>query len=117
MAKTFALVLGIVLLAVGVLGVLTGGHNHTLIIFGINATHNAVHILSGVVAILAAFGGEKYAKLYCLIFGAVYGLVTIAGFLSVAPAVSLLNLNMADNGLHLLISAACLYVGVTTKVA
>ena len=117
MVKKFTLVLGVVLLAVGVLGVLTGGHDHTLIIFGINLTHNAVHVLSGAVALAAAMGGDKYAKLYCLIFGAVYGLVTVAGFLSIAPAVSLLNLNMADNVLHLAISGACLFVGFQAKTA
>ena len=48
MAKGFSMILGVVLLAVGVVGMLTGGHNHDLIIFGINLTHNIVHILSGV---------------------------------------------------------------------
>ena len=111
MAKLFTLVLGLVLLAVGVVGGLTGGHDHNLIIFGINLKHNLVHILSGVVALAAAFGGEKYAKQYCLVFGAVYGLVTIAGFLHIGAVVQMLNLNQADNILHLLIAGSCLVVG------
>ena len=117
MAKGFSLILGIVLLAVGIVGTITGGHNHTLIIFGINLTHNLVHILSGILAIAAASSGEQYAKLYCLIFGAVYGLVTVAGFISLTPVVDLLNLNMADNVLHLAISATCLWVGAQAKSA
>lgn len=111
MAKKFTLTLGVVLLGVGAWGWLTGGHDHNLIVFGINMKHNVVHILSGGVAILAALVGDKCAKYYCLLFGAVYGLVTIAGFLNIAPAVQLLNLNTADNFLHLGISVACLGVG------
>lgn len=117
MTKTFTLVLGVVLLAVGILGVLTGGHDHSLIIFGINATHNLIHIISGALALLAGLAGVKYAKGYCLAFGAVYGLVTIAGFVNLAPAVTLLNLNTADNFLHLAISVACLGVGFQTKTS
>ena len=116
-AKTFVLVLGVVLLAVGVVGWFTGGHDHNLVVFGINMTHNLVHIASGVVALIMAKSGEKAAKTYCLLFGAVYGLVTVAGFLSVAPAVKLLNLNSADNLLHLAIAAACLGVGFQSKGA
>ena len=112
MAKKFSLLLGTVLLAVGVVGWMTGGHDHNLIIFGINMKHNVVHILSGALALLAGFAGAKCAKAYCLVFGAVYGLVTVGGFLNIAPAVSLLNLNTADNFLHLAISATCLYVGL-----
>ena len=115
MVKSFTLVLGVVLLGVGIWGWTTGGHDHNLIIFGINFKHNVVHILSGVVALLAALAGAKYARLYCLIFGAVYGLVAIAGFLNISRAVSVLNLNRADNMLHLAIAASCLWVGFQAK--
>jgi len=111
MAKKFSLLLGVVLLAAGAVGWYTGGHDHTLVVFGINMTHNVVHLLSGGLAILAALIGPQCAKYYCLLFGAVYGLVTIAGFLNIAPVVQLLNLNTADNYLHLGISVACLGVG------
>ncbi len=117
MTKNFTLVLGMVLLAVGILGVVTGGHNHKLIIFGINASHNIVHIVSGLLAILATLKNEDSAKMYCLVFGAVYGVVTIAGLLHVAFVVNLLNLNKPDHLLHFLISAACLWVGLQAKKA
>jgi hypothetical protein len=116
MIKTFTLVLGVILLAAGIVGFITGGHDHKLIIFGINASHNMVHILSGVLAIVAVCVSMKAAKIYCIAFGAVYGLVTIAGFLNIPQAVNLLNLNTADNFLHLGISGACLYFGLTSKV-
>ena len=117
MAKPFAMVLGVVFLAVGILGWLSGGHDHQLIIFGINLTHNLVHILSGAVALIAAFAGVKYAKIFCLVFGVVYGVVALAGFLNVAQVVTALNLNMADNFLHVSIALACLLFGAPTKTS
>lgn len=115
MLKTFTMILGVTLLLVGIVGMLTGGHNHTLVIFGINMTHNVVHILSGILALVAALISLKAAKLYCIAFGVVYGLVTLAGFLNIPQVVSLLNLNTADNYLHLGITAACLYFGLRAK--
>lgn len=113
----FTLVLGVVFIGGGVLGVITGGHDHNLIIFGINMSHNLVHLLSGALAIAASLSGVKLSKMFCLAFGVVYGVVAVAGFLNVAPIVALLNLNQADNFLHLAIAAGCLYFGVTTKAA
>ena len=117
MIKKFTLVLGIMLLIGGVLGFMTGRHDHNLVVFGVNASHNMVHILSGILAIVTSLISLKAAKWYCLIFGAVYGVVTAAGFISMHQAVTLLNLNTADNFLHLGITAACLYFGFTAKTA
>lgn len=115
MIKSFTLALGVVLLAIGIFGSITGGHDHSLIIFGINTTHNIVHILSGLAAIIAALASFKAAKVFCLLFGVVYGVVAIAGFMNIPQVVTLLNLNTPDNWLHLGISVACLYFGLTAK--
>jgi hypothetical protein len=115
MAKTFAMVLGAVLLLVGIWGTTTGGHDHELIVFGVNSAHNMVHLLSGLLGLIMAFAGERWAKTYLLGFGTVYGLVTILGFLNVTSVVRMLNLNLADNLLHLAISASCLIVGLQSR--
>lgn len=114
MVKTFTLTLGVILLGIGLWGAISGGHYHELVIFGVNANHNWVHILSGALAIGAGLRSTTTAKNYCLIFGAVYGLVTVLGFLNVPQVVALLNLNTADNFLHLGIAASCLYFGLKT---
>jgi hypothetical protein len=49
-------------------------------IFNVNAAHNAVHLLTGVVAILAGMAGVGAAKTPFKIFGVVYGLVAVLGF-------------------------------------
>lgn len=99
------------------MGTVTGGHPHNLIIFGINAAHNWVHIGSGVLALLAALAGERYAKFYCLVFSGVYGIVTLGGIFQVARLVQLLNLNLADNLLHLVITVGCFWFGIKSKPA
>jgi hypothetical protein len=50
-----------------------------------------------------------------MVFGTVYGLVAVLGFLNVGTVVEMLNLNLADNVLHLAIAAACLWVGGQDK--
>lgn len=117
MATTFTWILGIVLLLVGIWGMVQGGHDHELMGFGVNMLHNVVHLGSGLAGILAALAGARWVRTYLLAFGAVYGLVTILGFLDVEPVVRLLNINMADNWLHLAITAACLLFAFTSPAA
>ena len=111
MARPFCTLLGIVLLGVGVWGLMTGAHAHELVVFSINGNHNLVHLLSGALAIIAAFAGRGAAKTFCLVFGAIYGVVAVAGFVYIEAVVELLNLNTPDNLLHAAIAVACLVVG------
>lgn len=114
LAKVYAQVLGIVLLLVGILGFVPalGGtvaftpSSSLLGIFPINNLHNVIHIATGLLGIIAGFtAGGNYARLYALVFGVVYALVTILGFI-VAPGtdvtflLGLVPLNLADNLLH-----------------
>ena len=117
MLKQFTLVLGVVLLGVGIWGSIIGGHDHVLVLFGVNFKHNAVHIASGALALLAGFAGFQAAKNFCLVFGLVYGLVAVLGFVNFTTAVTMLNLNAADNFLHLGIAAACLGMALKSKTA
>ena len=116
MAKSFAMILGIVLLAVGAWGTATGGHDHEIAAFGVNTTHNLVHLLSGALAIGTALAGVRAAKVFLLLFGVVYGAVALCGFANVQAVVRMLNLNMADNWLHAVIAVGCLWAGAGTKI-
>ena len=113
-SKTFAYVFGIVFLLIGVLGFVPSltPNGMLLGIFQVNALHNVVHVLSGVVALIAAMAGLYYSKLYFKVFGVVYALVTVLGFLTGDGLIGgLLPVNMADNLLHVVIAAAALYIG------
>ncbi len=104
MAVAFAMILGIALLAVGALGSISGGHAHDSSVFGVNTAHHVAYVASGAIAIVAALASERAARIFCLAFGAVYGL-------AYELTMRLLNLDASDNYLHLAIAGTSLIVG------
>jgi hypothetical protein len=108
--KLVTKILGVVLLLVGIAGFFTGG---MLLIFAVDPIHNIVHILSGVIA-LAAAGSYQYSRLYLIVFGVVYGVVAVLGFLS-GDVLGLIAVNMEDNYLHAVIAVLCLATGFGSK--
>jgi len=111
LAKLYAQILGIVLLLVGIVGFFPLGTPDTaaqpqpaldlLGIFAINPLHNMIHIATGVLGIVAGFyGGGAYARIYALVFGVVYALVTVLGFVQMNTLLGLVPINLADNFLH-----------------
>ena len=107
---TWAKILGVILVLVGLLGFFMGD---SVLGFDVNPTHNFVHIISGLIILWAGFGaGGQHAKTYNLIFGIVYLLVAVVGFVNVMSLVDLLALNPADNWLHLLIGVVTTAIGL-----
>src|SRR5215213_3861399 len=48
----------------------------------LSTTHNLVHLISGAIALYFGFAATlSAARLFCIIFGVVYGLLGVAGFL------------------------------------
>lgn len=117
MLKTLANVFGAVFLLIGVLGFVPGvtTDGHLLGIFDVSTLHNIIHILSGVAAFALASSGEKGARTYFQVFGVIYGVVTIVGFIQGNTVLGLIGVNMADNLLHLTITAVALYAGFGMK--
>ncbi|MDB4978064.1 MAG: hypothetical protein JWM56_250 [Candidatus Peribacteria bacterium] len=108
LVKPVTWLFGVVFIAIGILGFI---NNPILGLFSVNAVHNIVHLLSGAVALGAASSGYKNSRLYLIIFGLVYALVTVLGFVTPDLLGSLLNANLADNYLHLVIAAVTLLIG------
>ena len=78
MAKTICKILGVVFILVGILGFLAPG----LLGMHLSLAHNLVHLISGALALYFGFAGTlSGARLFCIVFGVVYGLLGIAGFL------------------------------------
>jgi hypothetical protein len=78
MAKRICTILGVVFILVGLAGFalpgLLGAH--------LSLLHNVVHLLSGAVALyLGLKGSEGAARTFCRVFGIVYLLLGVAGFL------------------------------------
>ena len=118
MIKKVAIVFGVVFVLIGILGFVPGittSDGLLLGIFNVNAVHNIVHLLSGIVA-LAAASSEKNSKMYFQIFGVVYALVAVLGFYYQGNEIlGLVASNMYDTYLHVLIALVALYFGFASK--
>ena len=78
MAKTIAKILGVVFILVGIIGFLAPG----LLGMHLSLAHNFVHLISGALALYFGFAGTLAgARLFCIVFGVVYALLGVAGFL------------------------------------
>jgi hypothetical protein len=109
----FAAVLGAILLLVGIIGFVS---EPVLGLFTVSGLHNVVHLLSGAIGLWAGvWGGVAAAQMFNRIFGVVYALVAVLGLLGVGFLITLLDLNAADNWLHVLIAVASLGVGFGVK--
>lgn len=122
MVKIGAGIFGAVLLILGVLGFVPGasiqleGLPHLFGIFAHDATFNIVHIVTGAIGLLAA-SSDRYAKWYLQIFGIIYALIAVAGFLQGDTVIGLFTVNMAGNLLHFGLSIGLLLAGFTLPVS
>lgn len=83
----------------------SGDHDYLLGLFAVDGTHNLVHMLTGIVGLAAGLSRRlDYARAYFLVFGVVYGLVTIIGFIQGATVLGIIPVNGWDNFLHLAIA-------------
>lgn len=109
--STFCIVAGVIFIAIGVWGFISGDR---VLIFHVNPAHNIVHITSGALAVACGLIGNVASRTYAILFGMVYGAVSILGFAGYPPLVELLHLNDADNVLHLFVALAFLSAGIAS---
>jgi hypothetical protein len=104
-----ALVVGVVYLLVGIVGFAVTGfdgftehdHDQKLLIFAINPLHNIVHIVIGLAGI-ALWSTDARARTYGWLLAIGYGAASIYGLIAVNNEdINVLNINGADNGLHI----------------
>jgi Domain of unknown function (DUF4383) len=123
-AQLYALVIGVTLVAAGILGFFYNASFDTgdglerdavLGILDVNAWHNLVHIATGLLglAVAASYGGSRG---YAFGLGAVYLLVALLGFIAGdgEEIFNLIPVNTEDNVLHLLIGIAGVGAGLAT---
>ncbi|HEX2296228.1 MAG TPA: DUF4383 domain-containing protein [Actinomycetota bacterium] len=115
-AQLFGLVFGVVYLVVGLVGFAVTGFdnfagetNEKLIVFALNPLHNIAHIGVGALLLVGSSRHET-AKSMNLLVGVVYLLLAILGFAGVLVD-EILNVNSADNFLHIGTAALALYFG------
>ncbi|WP_439688534.1 DUF4383 domain-containing protein [Curtobacterium sp. SP.BCp] len=120
-----ALVVGIVFLLVGIAGFVPGltsgdlagaGHGSMAMLLGIfqvSVLHNVVHLLFGVVGLLAA----RYptgSRMYLVIGGLVYFVLWVYGLFTAGTmsGANFVPLNWADNWLHLVLAVGMVALGI-----
>jgi hypothetical protein len=111
-ARLFAAAVGALLVVLGILGFFysasfgsPGEVDAVLGILDVNAWHNLVHLLSGVVGLAAFASGPAASRTYALVFGVVYLIVAIWGFIigSHESILGFIPVNTEDNVLHLIL--------------
>ena len=110
--KTYALVLGVVLLLVGIWGFFT---ESILGIFGVNAFQSVLHVIAGLFGLYVGTSGT--GKGYNLTIGWIGIALGVLGYIPVIAGLlaSLLNINLAISVLHLVIGVVSLLVAYGIK--
>jgi uncharacterized protein DUF4383 len=114
MARTLGMLFGIVFLAVGILGFVPGITKDEMLlgIFHVNAMHSIVHIVSGAVFLFASMAGAGPARLWFKVFGLIYAVVAVLGFMNPnGPVLGMVSNNPATTWLHVVLAAAMLLIG------
>jgi hypothetical protein len=118
--QTLGLAFGAIYLLVGIVGFFVTGFDNfagneqdeMLLFFMINPLHNIVHILIGVAG-LALSRTLSGAKTFGLLLAVGYGLAFVYGVIAVGKDWDILNINWADNILHILsaVVGGAIYAG------
>lgn len=117
MAKTLCKILGVVLVLVGIAGFV----KHDLLGLHLTPIHNIVHLLTAAIALYFGFlGSDAAARTFCQVFGAIYLLLGIGGFIRPEVIANVIQSHaatgsenlMRDNIVHLLLGAVFLIVGL-----
>lgn len=117
MMKTWAWVLAVVFLAVGVLGFVPAiaPNGFLLGIFEVDGLHNVIHLVSGLAFLWAALADEKTGRMVFKVFGVIYAIVAVVGLVQGDTVLGLFGTNLADHLLHVVLAVVILYIGFGMK--
>jgi hypothetical protein len=119
MAKTIATLLGVVFILVGIVGFVS----HDFLGTHLNTAHNLVHLISGAISLYFGLAGSlPGARTFCIVFGVVYALLGVCGFVLGDSAHDwllklddLLMLGKMDHIVHILLGVVFLIGGLATR--
>ncbi|MFI6424202.1 DUF4383 domain-containing protein [Promicromonospora sp. NPDC050880] len=115
-----AVTIGAVYLVVGIAGFFVTGfsgfaehdHGQTLLGFAVNPLHNIVHIVIGLLG-LALWSTPGRARTFGWLLAVGYGVTFVFGLFAVNnPGINIININAADNVLHVLSALAGLAIAL-----
>ncbi len=116
MAKKLAIVFGIVFVIVGILGfipnpIVGGGDAYFLT----DTIHNIVHLLVGIILLIAAGKSERASAASLKVFGVIYLILFLDGLVEKTQLIGFIQQNSHDTWLHLLLGIVLLIVGFSVK--
>ncbi len=114
--QNWAWLFAIVFIVLGILGYVPGITSNGMLfgIFDMDAMHSVIFIITGIVAAISA-ASVSASRTYFKVFGVIYALAAIIGFIQGDTIVGLMDVNMADHILHLVIAVVALWVGFGPK--
>src|SRR3989344_3995484 len=102
MARTIAYVFGVILAVIGIWGFI---QDPVFGIFAANTLHSLVHLATGIILLGIAAWSPASSTMVLKIFGVVYALIAIAGFVIGGDTLfGLIDNSVADNTLHTLLA-------------
>src|SRR5713101_433175 len=103
MAKTYATVVGAILVVLGLLGFAMS--NKDLMGLHFSTLHNTIHLATGLLGVWAGYAKSPIdARLYAQLSGVMYTLVAIMGFAHAPASIcDMLMLNPLYNVIHLVV--------------
>lgn len=119
MLKIIAMIFGIIMLFVGILGFFPQITPKAMLlgIFHVNAEHNWIHIVTGLLSLFCGVNSDHASRFFFQIFGIVYGAVAVLGFFyGDTPIFGFVANNFADTILHVVIAILSLSLGFGTHL-
>lgn len=114
MVRVAAFTIGIILLAIAVMGFMPE-FNHSgriLGFFAINSFSNLMHLATGIIALMCAIQGRPASSYFFIAIGIIYAVMALLGFWD--ATIALFHYIIADganNIFHAIIAAIALYFG------
>lgn len=114
MAQKITLGLGIIYVAIGILGFIPGITTNGMLlgIFAVNALHNIAHLVLGAILVWAGMSPGMLTSVNKAM-AVIFAVLVVASF--VAPIVEQLPLNPPDTILHLVSAAITAYLGFAAR--
>jgi flagellar biosynthesis protein FlhB len=114
MVRVVAILFGILFLLAGIFGFfpsfapngMLGGYFH------VNPAHNLIHLITGLIALWAGFGGVHASKMFFRVFGMVYVLIALLGlYYGDQDIFGVVANNLSDVVLHFVVGTIALALG------
>ena len=116
MAKTLAIILGIVFVVLSLVAFVSNpfiGANNSL--FATGAIYNIIYLIFGIVLLIAAGAGEASSALWLKIIGILELILFIDGLFQSSALFGFISANMADTWLNLVLGIILILCGYAGK--